>query len=121
MEVRGRAKSGELLDNGFDRKMRANPERAWTQAPELMGQGCASDIMMTGLLRLPKEILPMLRVQVHDEIVLSVPVDAVEDVRRTVIDALSFEWHGVQVLAGSSEPGVNWADSYAVHPAGMAA
>jgi DNA polymerase-1 len=86
-----------------------------------MGQGCARDIMMTGLLRLPKEILPMLRVLVHDEIVLSVPVDAVEDVRRTVIDALSFEWHGVQVLAGSSEPGVNWADSYAVHPAGMAA
>jgi hypothetical protein len=106
---------------GFGRKMRANPDRAWTQAPALMGQGCARDLMMTGLLRLPKGVLPMLRVQVHDEIVLSVPVDAIEDVRRTVIEALSFEWNGVQILADSSEPGVNWADCYEKHETRAAA
>jgi DNA polymerase-1 len=112
-EVREIAESGQLLDNGFGRLMRPDPLRAWTQAPALMGQGCARDIMMTGLLQLPASILPMLRVQVHDEIVLSVPVDAVEDVKNTVLKALQFEWRGVPIV--TEEPknlGRNWADCY---------
>jgi P4 family phage/plasmid primase-like protien len=111
-EVRSIAESGDLLDNGFGRLMRAQPERAWTQAPALMGQGCARDIMMTGLLRLPPSVLLMLRAQVHDEIILSVPVDAVEDVRRVVVEALSFEWHEVPIVAEASKPGQTWAECY---------
>jgi P4 family phage/plasmid primase-like protien len=112
-EVRRQAEASELLDNGFGRKMRPDPVRAWTQAPALMGQGCARDIMMTGLMQLPREVLPMLRAQVHDEIVLSVPADAVEDVKDAVLEALNFEWRGVPIVA--EEPknlGRNWADCY---------
>jgi DNA polymerase-1 len=111
-EVRRQVETGELLDNGFGRKMRPDPVRAWTQAPALMGQGCARDIMMTGLLQLPKEVLPMLRVQIHDEIVLSVPADAAEDVKRVVLEALQFEWNGVQIVAKASAPRQSWADCY---------
>lgn len=93
-EVRAWAESGELLDNGFGRRMRPDPSRAHTQGPALMGQGAARDLMMAGLLRLPDEVLPMLRAQVHDEIVLSVPAQDAVDVQRAVIDALSFEWDG---------------------------
>jgi DNA polymerase-1 len=115
-EVRRQVETGELLDNGFGRRMRPDPVRAWTQAPALMGQGCARDIMMTGLLRLPKEVLPMLRVQIHDEIVLSVPADAVEDVKRTMLEALQFEWRGVQIVAEASNPGHSWAECYKEKP-----
>jgi DNA polymerase-1 len=111
-EVDEEAASGRLLDNGFGRKMRPNPERSFTQGPALMGQGAARDIMMTGLLNLPAEILPMLRVQVHDEIVLSIPADAVEDVRRVVLEAMQFEWKGIPILAESSPAALDWSGCY---------
>jgi hypothetical protein len=111
-EVRALGESGALLDNGFGRLMRPDPQRAHTQAPALMGQGAARDLMMEGILHLPGEVLPMLRAQVHDEIVLSIPADQIEDVSRVVIDALSFEWKGVPILADRSKAGTSWGMCY---------
>lgn len=114
-EVREWAQSGELLDNGFGRPMRPDPHRAHTQGPALMGQGAARDIMMTGLLRLADsapETLPMLRAQVHDEIVLSVPESEAVDVARTVVDALTFEWCGVPITADAGPFGRTWGHCY---------
>jgi hypothetical protein len=111
-EVRALAGSGQLLDNGFGRMMRADPQRAHTQGPALMGQGAARDLMMEGMLRLPAEVLPMLRAQIHDEIVCSVPADQVTEVSRAVIDALSFEWRGVPILADVSRAGTDWSKCY---------
>jgi DNA polymerase I len=102
-----------LLVNDFGRRMRLNPEWAYTQAPALMGQGGTRDILAEGLLKLPASILPMLRVVVHDEIVLSIPEDIVEDVCRTVIECMTFEHRGVPITWGQSKPGKSWADCYA--------
>ncbi|MGH3500722.1 MAG: phage/plasmid primase, P4 family [Nocardioidaceae bacterium] len=112
-EVRELAVSGSLLDNGFGRKMRPDPTRAYTQAPALMGQGAARDLMMEGLLRLPAEVLPMLRAQVHDEVVLSVPTDIADDVERDVVNALTFPWRGVPIRAAADPHGRNWGHVYA--------
>lgn len=112
-EVRAIAEAGHLLDNGFGRLMRADPQRAHTQAPALMGQGAARDIMMTGLLRLPADILPMLRAQIHDEIVLSVPEADHVEIGRAVVGALSFDLDGVPILADVSRPGTSWGRCYA--------
>jgi P4 family phage/plasmid primase-like protien len=115
-EVRERGKAGELLDNGFGRKMRCNPDRAWTQAPALMGQGGARDIMTEGLLRLvdrAPEATGWLRCVVHDEVVLCVPEDRVEEVKETVLDAFSFEFKGVPITAGASKAARDWASCYA--------
>ena len=111
-EVRELGASGALLDNGFGRKMRPEPARSHTQSPALMGQGCARDLMAEGMIRLPAEILPMLRAQVHDEIVLSVPADQAEEVGRAVVEALSFEWNNVPITADVSRPGSTWAEVY---------
>jgi hypothetical protein len=111
-EVRTLAESGALLDNGFGRLMRPDPRRAYTQGPALMGQGCARDLMMEGMLRLPAETLPMLRAQIHDEIILSIPAGQVREVSEAVVDALSFEWRGVPILADSSPAGSSWAACY---------
>jgi hypothetical protein len=111
-EVRALAESGILLNNGFGRLMRADPQRAHTQAPALMGQGAARDIMMHGLLQLDARILPMLRAQVHDEIVLSAPKREVKEVGEAVVQALSFDLDGVPILADVSRPGTSWAACY---------
>lgn len=101
-----------LLTNAFGRRMRLNPEYAYTQAPALMGQGGTRDILAEGLLKLPASILPMLRVVVHDEIVLSIPEPIVEDVCRTVIDCMTFELKGVPITWGQSKPGKSWDACY---------
>lgn len=111
-EVRELAASGALLDNGFGRKMRPDPQRAHTQGPALMGQGAARDLMMTGLLRLPAEVLPMLRAQIHDEVVASVPADRAEELGRVIVDAFTFEWRGVPILADVSRTGTDWSKCY---------
>jgi DNA polymerase-1 len=112
-EVRQRARAGELLDNGFGRMMRPDPERAHTQGPALMGQGCARDLMMEGLLRLDRSTWPYLRAVVHDEVVLSVPEDIVDDVEHEVVRALGFEWRNVAVVAGLVGRGKSWGSIYA--------
>jgi P4 family phage/plasmid primase-like protien len=117
-DVRGRAGAGELLDNGFGRKLYVNPERAYTQAPALVGQACARDLMMEGLLRLPVDVAAMIRAVVHDEVVLSVPMARIDEVERTVLDALSFQWAPpgkdipIQIEAGLGERGRSWAGCY---------
>jgi DNA polymerase-1 len=118
-QVREEAEGGALLDNGFGRKMRPDPRRGYTQGPALMGQGTARDLMMEGLLRLPTEVLPMLRGVVHDEVVLSIPEDIVDDVERAVLEALTFEWappgkaRTVLVEAGlGKRRGRNWGHVY---------
>lgn len=111
-EVREEAASGALLDNGFGRKMRPDPKRAHTQGPALMGQGLARDLFVEGILRLPIQIVPMIRGAVHDELVLSVPVGIMEDVKRDVLKALQFEHLGVPVTAGCEGVGHNWGEIY---------
>lgn len=115
-EVRELGKAGELLDNGFGRKMRCNPDRAWTQAPALMGQGGARDIMCEALLRLvdrAPEATGWLRCVVHDEVVLCIPEDRVEEITATVLDAFSFEFKDVPITAGASKAARDWASCYA--------
>lgn len=117
-DVYEQAAGGELLDNGFGRKLRCIKGREWTQAPALMGQGTARDLMMEGLLNLPAYVLPMLRAVVHDEIVLSIPATDAEDIKREVVNALSFEWappgasRTVRIEAGCEGPGKNWGSVY---------
>lgn len=91
-EVRAQAEAGEMLDNGFGRMMRPNPDRAWTQGPALMGQGTARDILMEGILRMPTDVARMIRTIVHDEVVIECLAADAEGVREQVVNAMSFEW-----------------------------
>lgn len=115
-EVRERGAAGELLDNGFGRLMRCNPDRAWTQAPALMGQGGARDIMCEALLRLVDmipEATEWLRCVVHDEVVLCVPEHMAQGVTEAVLEAFTFTFKGVPITAGASKAARAWSDCYA--------
>jgi DNA polymerase-1 len=106
--IREMGKAGQILDNGFGRRMMCEPSRYYTVAPALMGQGGARDIMCESLLRLPRELWPFLRVMVHDEIVLSVPRWAAEEIGHILIDAMTWFWRGVPILCDLSKPGRSW-------------
>ena len=112
-EIREEAGGGGLLDNGFGRKMRPDPDRAWTQGPALMGQGAARDLMMQGILNLPDDVVPMMRAVVHDEVVFSVPAESVEDVSRAVVEALTLEWHDVPITTEAGKAAADWGTCYA--------
>lgn len=114
-EIRDRGAAGELLDNGFGRMMRCNPDRAWTQAPALMGQGGARDIMCEALLRLVDmvpEATDWLRCVVHDEVVLCIPEHLVQGATETVLEAFTFEFKGVPITAGASKASATWSGCY---------
>ncbi len=110
-EVRDLGSSGELLDNGFGRKMRCDPRWAYTVAPALMGQGTARDITCEVLLTLfdrHPEYISYLRNHAHDEFIFVVPADRAEEIGKEIKDAFTWEWNGVPILADLSPTGPNW-------------
>lgn len=106
-EIRERGAAGDVLDNGFGRRMACDPGRAYTVAPALMGQGGARDIMGQCLLNLDKSLWPLLRVMVHDEIVVSCPKEDAVDVARQFIAAMTWTWRGVPIVCDMTA-GMNW-------------
>jgi hypothetical protein len=99
--------------------MRVDPRRAYTQAPALMGQGTARDILVEGLLRLPDEYIPWMRGVVHDEVIFNVPEARVQECIETVTAALTFDLaevstlHSVPITTGASKPAKSWDGCYA--------
>src|SRR5712692_1459839 len=113
-EIRARGKAGEILDNGFGRRMACDPDRSYTVAPALMGQGGARDILGECLLNLPQEIYPMLRVMIHDEVICSVPRKDVMEVAREIKRAFTWTWRGVPILCDMSA-GMTWGEVSSGH------
>lgn len=123
-EVRERGEASVLLDNGFGRRLRVDPQRAFTQAPALMGQSTTRDLIAEGLLdiaRTAPEILPMLRCVVHDEAVFSVPSDGAEECARIIQKCFTRQWAPpgasmpVNITAGAGKPfkfARRWSDLY---------
>lgn len=110
-EVREIGAAGEILDNGFGRKMRCDPRYAYTVAPALMGQGAARDITCEVVLRLTDrhpEYIPYLRGHAHDEFIFVVPRDQADVIGKEIKDAFTWEWRGVPILADLSPVGSSW-------------
>lgn len=114
-EVRGIAESGQLLNNGWGRHLRCEPGREYTQAPALMGQSATRDIVAEGLLRMKArhpELIPMLRVVVHDEIVMSIPAEREAEICAMVLDSMTLDFKGVAITWGRSPAGRRWNECY---------
>jgi len=114
-DVRRAAEGRALLDNGFGRHFRCDEGREYTQSPAGHGQSMTRDVVAEGLLRMKDrhpELIPRLRVVVHDEIVMSIPRADLEDVKRAVIEDMTIERGGVPFTWGSSPAGDNWGECY---------
>lgn len=110
--VRDLAANGYFLDNGFGRQMRADQDRAYTQGPALKGQGGTRDLLATWVLRLDWKVVKQLRGIIHDELVFSFPKDEAGEMSKHVLDAGTFEWQGVPITCGATEPAASWGGCY---------
>jgi len=72
-QLRHTATNSGHITTGFGRRVAVSPDRAYTLAPAAYGQGTTRDVFIQGVLALPDYIASMIRIFVHDEIVLSVP------------------------------------------------
>lgn len=93
--VRDLGSSGVLLGNGWGRRLRVDPERAYTQAPAMIGQSTTRDLIAECLLDIARQapdVVRMLRVVRHDELVLSVPEADAQEIGRLVRACMSREW-----------------------------
>ena len=108
--IRARAAAGEILDNGFGRHMKADPARAHTVGPALMGQGPAADILKEWMLACPRELDRYRLITVHDEQVFQFPEDSWEEMAREVVRAAEGDFMGVPILVDQSGPGLSWGE-----------
>jgi DNA polymerase-1 len=106
--IRSRARDGDILDNGFGRRMLAEPARAYTVAPALMGQGGARDILGDCMLRLDPALYEYLLLQVHDELIFELPDDEADEAVPAIRAAMEGEFRGVPILVDQAGPGHSW-------------
>ncbi|MER0071684.1 DNA polymerase, partial [Corynebacterium sp. KPL2850] len=114
--LRKSAKTRGWVSTGFGRRVAVARDRAYTKAPAAYGQGTARDVFLEGVLNLPKEVLEMVRIFVHDEIVLSVPRERAGEIKQCVLEAFesvqlpAADGISIPVLADAAGPGENWSE-----------
>jgi len=95
----------------YGRKLQVDPNREYTAANVII-QGTAADLMKIAIVNMAQAGLEdMMLIPVHDEMVLSVPEDVIDEVRREVQLAMECRDHVVPLLAEPSPGCQNWAQA----------
>lgn len=108
--VRREGEKGYVV-NAWGRRMPVDEGRAYTVSPALHGQSGTREILFDGLIALPDEILRMIKVTVHDAVVLSVPRERVGEVQQQVIACLSTTLNGIEFPLSVGKPALNWFEA----------
>ena len=111
-KIRRYAERTGLVPSKWGRLLRVIPGQEYTQAPAQVGQSTTRDLLCDGLLRMDPEVLDMLCLVIHDEIVLEVPVDRVEEVSQKAMAALTTTFEGVPITCGASPAAASWLGCY---------
>lgn len=93
--VREEARVGYVV-NRWGRKMPVDTERIYTTAPALHGQSSTRELLFDALIKLPDEILRMLKITVHDAVVFSFPEQRVDELSQVVVESFETEWNGIK-------------------------
>lgn len=104
--------SYRVLHTWAGRPVRVERNRAYTQAPAMLGQGGTRDMMAEALLRLDKRDRRRVRAVVHDEFVFSLPRDGAEERARDITERMRFELNGVEFTFGASKCAPDWSACY---------
>jgi DNA polymerase-1 len=111
-KIRRRAVQTGLVSSKWNRPLRVIPGQEYTQAPAQIGQSTTRDLLCDGLLRMDREVLEMLCLVIHDEIVLEVPEDRVEEIAEKAMAALTTKFEGVPITCGVSPAAQSWIGCY---------
>lgn len=96
----------------WNRPLRVIPGQEYTQAPAQVGQSTTRDLICDGLLRMDREVLEMVVLVIHDEIVLEVPVERVEEIGQRAVVAITTVFEGVEITCGISPASESWIGCY---------
>jgi DNA polymerase-1 len=110
--IRKHAERTGMVPSKWGRPLRVIPSQEYTQAPAQVGQSTTRDLLCDGLLRMDDEVLDMLCLVIHDEIVLEVPEDRVEEIGTKAMDALTTTFEGVPITCGVSPASQSWVGCY---------
>jgi DNA polymerase-1 len=111
-KIRRRAVQTGLVPSKWNRPLRVIPGQEYTQAPAQIGQATTRDLLCDGLLKMDREVLEMLCLVIHDEIVLEVPEDRVEEIGERAMVALTTMFEGVPITCGVSPASQSWIGCY---------
>lgn len=96
----------------WNRPLRVIPGQEYTQAPAQVGQSTTRDLICDGLLRMDREVLEMVVLVIHDEIVLEVPVERIEEIGQRAVAAITTVFEGVEITCGISPASESWIGCY---------
>ena len=108
--VRDEARIGYAI-NEWGRRMPVDEDRAYTQAPALHGQSSTREALFDGLIKMPDEMLRMLKITIHDAVVFSFPKDRVEELSEKVRECMEFEWNDIKFPLGRGPAASNWFEA----------
>lgn len=110
--IRRKAEQTGLVPSKWGRPLRVIPGQEYTQAPAQVGQSTTRDLLCDGLLRMDREVLEMLVLVIHDEIVLEVPEERVEEISAKAMKALTTFFETVPITCGASPSSRAWIGCY---------
>lgn len=102
------------LRNAWGRVMPVEPDRAYTQAPALMGQSSTTEVLYDGLIRLAQEYRPYMRYlcfTVHDEVLIQAPKDSWQDVVNALLTCTEQTINGITFELAHGEPANSWREA----------
>lgn len=90
-EVREEAEQGIFLSNGHGRWVTTQAGDEYTEAPARAAASCARDLLVLSMARDPG-LLSKLYLVIHDEVVLQVRPEEVDEYKDRLHDAFNWEW-----------------------------
>lgn len=119
---RAAARQGEngYIINDWGRRMIVTKGRSFTQSSALLGQSATREILVDGLIRLAtKDVryITYLKAQVHDEIILEIPVESLDKDIQVVVDCLTTVWQPqiggqrVEFTVSHGHPADDWYEA----------
>ena len=102
------------LENAWGRNMAVVADRAYTQAPALMGQSSTSEILADGLINLTlryRDYVKYLVFGVHDELIVQAPKDKWRQVVDALLECTEQTINGITFELSYGEPAKNWREA----------
>lgn len=100
-----------IIDRYWNEERGEWSSKAWTQAPALHGQSGTTEVCYDGLIRMyhyDRRLLNWVICPIHDAILMDVPEDETEYVRKAVKECLETTINGVHFPVSSGPDGDNW-------------
>ncbi len=110
-KLREEAKLSGGVTNRWGRFMPVDEGREYTQAPALIGQSATREVVVDALIKLAKTrpgLVRRIKAQIHDELIVSLPVETLDQDADYIVECLGQTIGGVEFIAERGEGALNW-------------